>query len=251
MFCATVLLHSKLSERQAITDGSGRLVTEAVNAGKSSQQFAACIYLFILHLFIEIHCLVNALLKVGAEKPGLVDRGVIIQCPQGQQGIKSLAHTHTSSDLRKDTSTSKHSSTKSAFTMSTLSSGIELCQERTNPLSQCYLLQWNKEYTQPCVINNLWIFWRMHIHCWAPLILALNCRIRKTSTRKWTASSSGSVESQEGNGANICHHIAQASVRKPFHQEGNSESYKLKCPHNIWHATFWPLFLVEALECNV
>lgn len=78
-------------------------VTEAVNAGERSQQFAACI---LLHFFKEIHCFTNALIKVGVEKPG--GRGVIIQCPQEQQGIKSPAHTYPRSDLRVDTSSSNH-----------------------------------------------------------------------------------------------------------------------------------------------
>lgn len=52
VLCATVLLQSKLSERQAITDGSGRLVTEAVNAGENSQQFAACIFLHFFNIYL-------------------------------------------------------------------------------------------------------------------------------------------------------------------------------------------------------
>lgn len=93
VLCATVLLQSKLSERQAITDGSGRLVTVAVNAGKSSQNFAACIFYFFLHIFIEICCLVDdALLKVRAEKPGMWV--VSFSTLGGNKRLKSLAHTH-------------------------------------------------------------------------------------------------------------------------------------------------------------
>lgn len=44
MLCGTILFHCKLSEKQAVTDGSGTLVTGAINAGESIQLFLACIF---------------------------------------------------------------------------------------------------------------------------------------------------------------------------------------------------------------
>lgn len=46
---ATVVFQCKLSERQAITDGSGSLVTGAVKVGESCYYTATCT--FFIHLF--------------------------------------------------------------------------------------------------------------------------------------------------------------------------------------------------------